>query len=87
MRKITTGVILICLLVGSSLLFAGGGPNVNGAKLYIKQNNLEKAIGVLLKEVEERRSQMSVAMPIPTRYPPPKSFVKPGRSAICLRPS
>ena len=53
MRKITTGVILICLLVGSSFLFAGGGPNVNGAKLYIKQSDLEKAIGVLLKEVEE----------------------------------
>ena len=52
MRKITTGVILICMLVGSSLLFAGGGPNVSGAKLYIKQNDLEKAIGVLMKEVE-----------------------------------
>jgi len=52
MRKITTGVILICMLVGSSLLFAGGGPNVNGAKLYIKQNDFEKAIGVLMKEVE-----------------------------------
>jgi len=52
MRKITTGVILICMLVGSSLLFAGGGPNVNGAKLYIKQNDLEKALGVLMKEVE-----------------------------------
>ncbi|MCH8873619.1 tetratricopeptide repeat protein [candidate division KSB1 bacterium] len=52
MRKITTGVILICMLVGSSLLFAGGGPNVSGAKLYIKQNDLEKAIGVLMKEIE-----------------------------------
>ncbi len=52
MRKITTGVILICMLVGSSLLFAGGGPKVNGAKLYIKQSDLEKAIGVLKKEVE-----------------------------------
>ncbi|TDI92286.1 MAG: tetratricopeptide repeat protein, partial [Caldithrix sp.] len=53
MRKISTGVILVCMLVGSSLLFAGGGPNVNGAKLYIKQDDLEKAIGVLLKEVEK----------------------------------
>ena len=52
MRKITTGVILICLLVGSSFLFAGGGPNVNGAKLYIRQNDFEKAIGVLQKEIE-----------------------------------
>jgi len=51
MRKITTGVILICLLVGSSFLFAGGGPNVNGAKLYIRQNDFEKAIGVLQKEI------------------------------------
>lgn len=31
--------------------FAGGGPNVGGAKLYIKQNNLKKAEEVLLKEV------------------------------------
>jgi len=52
MRRITSGVILICILLGSSLLFAGGGPNVNGAKLYVKQNDLEKAIGVLMKEVE-----------------------------------
>ncbi len=33
--------------------FAGGGPNVGGAKLYIKQNNLEKAEEVLLKEVQK----------------------------------
>jgi tetratricopeptide (TPR) repeat protein len=36
------------------MLFAGGGPNVSGAKIYIQQNELDKAIEVLQKELSER---------------------------------
>lgn len=48
-----TGVMTAALLFSSSFLFAGGGPNVNGAKLYIQQNELDRAVEVLLKEVNE----------------------------------
>lgn len=41
------------MLFGVSLAWGGGGPNVTGAKLYIQQNDLEQAIRVLLKEIEE----------------------------------
>jgi tetratricopeptide (TPR) repeat protein len=52
------GVIMACLIAGGLLfgasdVLAGGGPNVSGAKLYVQQNNLEQAIKVLLKEIEE----------------------------------
>lgn len=43
--------VLGSLLAGAA--FAGGGPNVGGAKLYIQQNNLDKAIEVLQKEINE----------------------------------
>ncbi|MCG8608748.1 tetratricopeptide repeat protein [bacterium] len=42
------------MLNNITLLFAGGGPNVSGAKIYIQQNELDKAIEVLLKEINER---------------------------------
>jgi len=45
--------LLFTLLYCPAPSFAGGGPNVGGAKLYIKQNNLEKAEEVLLKEIKE----------------------------------
>jgi tetratricopeptide (TPR) repeat protein len=45
--------ILAGLLMASVAAFAGGGPNVTGAKLYIQQNELEQAIGVLQKEINE----------------------------------
>ncbi|MFQ5863758.1 MAG: tetratricopeptide repeat protein [bacterium] len=52
------GVIIAFLISGaillsSSYLWAGGGPNVSGAKLYIQQNNLDQALTVLLKEIQE----------------------------------
>ncbi|MFQ5649499.1 MAG: tetratricopeptide repeat protein [bacterium] len=43
--------LMFCLFVGRA--FAGGGPNVGGAKLYIQQNDLDKATSVLTKEVKE----------------------------------
>lgn len=53
MRKPTAGALLSCLLLSASIVLAGGGPNVTGAKLYIQQNKLDKALRVLLKEVEQ----------------------------------
>lgn len=56
MRLFTKAMLVGLLgvsLVASSLLLAGGGPNVTGAKLYIKQNNMEQAMKVLMKEVEK----------------------------------
>ncbi len=56
-RMNTTGALpriaLLGLILGllASAVFAGGGPNVGGAKLYIQQNDLDKAASVLLKEV------------------------------------
>ena len=50
---ITTTMHALILLIVVSSLWAGGGPNVTGAKLYIKQNDLEQAIKVLMKEIEE----------------------------------
>ncbi len=50
-RFLTIAVIAVLSLAGSSASFAGGGPNVTGAKLYIQQNALDKAIDVLIKEV------------------------------------
>lgn len=46
-------VVLGAVLLSFSYLWAGGGPNVNGAKLYIQQNRLDDALRVLLKEIEE----------------------------------
>lgn len=48
-----TGVMTAALFLSSSFLFAGGGPNVNGAKLYIQQNEIDKAQEVLLKEINQ----------------------------------
>ena len=45
--------VLLTILVSNSNVFAGGGPNVSGAKLYIKQNDLDNAIKVLEKEINE----------------------------------
>ncbi|HEX9654745.1 MAG TPA: tetratricopeptide repeat protein, partial [bacterium] len=47
-------VVMGVTLIATSQLFAGGGPNVNGAKLYIQQNELDKALEVLNKEIAER---------------------------------
>jgi len=47
------GLTFVILLVLSALVFAGGGPNVSGAKLYIQQNQLDNALGVLNKEINE----------------------------------
>lgn len=46
-------VVGLVLCIFGSALYAGGGPNVGGAKLYIQQNDLEQALRVLLKEVQE----------------------------------
>lgn len=40
-------------MISVPCVWAGGGPNVSGAKLYIQQNNLADAIRVLKKEVEK----------------------------------
>ncbi|RMF65528.1 MAG: tetratricopeptide repeat protein, partial [Calditrichaeota bacterium] len=50
---VPVAMLLIALLMTGSLLIAGGGPNVSGAKLYIRQNDLEQAKTVLLKEINE----------------------------------
>ncbi|MFQ5771385.1 MAG: tetratricopeptide repeat protein [bacterium] len=47
-------MVLGVLVLDVSHLYPGGGPNVNGAKLYIQQNDLDKALSVLLKEINER---------------------------------
>ena len=54
----TCVMFVFALLLGALLMpgadaTAGGGPNVSGAKLYIQQNNLEEAIRVLQKEVND----------------------------------
>ncbi|MFQ5601805.1 MAG: tetratricopeptide repeat protein [bacterium] len=50
-------LFLSILLSGTTALLAkGGGPNVAGAKLYIQQNELEKAHDVLMKEIKERNA-------------------------------
>ncbi len=46
--------LLSLLLIDVSQVFSGGGPNVRGAKLYIRENQLDKAIEVLTKEITER---------------------------------
>ena len=46
-------VLMICVIAPGLVLAKGGGPNVSGAKLYIKQSDLEKAEEILLKEVNE----------------------------------
>ncbi len=46
-------LLFTVLMYNPAPSFAGGGPNVGGAKLYIKQNNLEKAEEVLLKELQK----------------------------------
>lgn len=45
--------LTVVLVLGATTLWAGGGPNVAGAKLYIKQNNLDEAQRVLKKEIEQ----------------------------------
>ncbi|MFQ5823532.1 MAG: tetratricopeptide repeat protein [bacterium] len=46
--------LLLCFISFEiSMAWAGGGPNVNGAKLYIQQNDLDSALNVLLKEIRE----------------------------------
>jgi len=53
MRFFTKASLLgVCLII-PSLLLGGGGPNVTGAKLYIKQNNMDQALKVLTKEIEK----------------------------------
>lgn len=47
------GLTFVIVLMLSVSAFAGGGPNVSGAKLYIQQNQLDKALEVLNKEVSE----------------------------------
>ncbi|MCZ6818207.1 MAG: tetratricopeptide repeat protein [Calditrichaeota bacterium] len=54
----TCFMFVFALLLGALLMpgadaTAGGGPNVSGAKLYIQQNNLEEAIRVLQKEIDD----------------------------------
>ncbi len=54
----TCFMFVFALLLGALLMpgadaTAGGGPNVSGAKLYIQQNNLEEAIRVLQKEIND----------------------------------
>lgn len=44
---------LFILVLGVTSVWAGGGPNVTGAKLYIRQNQFDQAIKVLKKEIEE----------------------------------
>ncbi len=44
-----TGIILCTAVV----TMAGGGPNVSGAKLYIQQNNLDRALESLMKEINQ----------------------------------
>jgi tetratricopeptide (TPR) repeat protein len=52
------GVWTVCILLGVSIvavdtvLIAGGGPNVTGAKLYIQQNQMDDAVEVLQKEIK-----------------------------------
>lgn len=46
---LTVSVLFTC--IGPT--YAGGGPNVTGAKLYIQQDDLPKAIEVLTKELNE----------------------------------
>ena len=53
-RKWLFPTLLISIIfLSDSNLIAGGGPNVSGAKLYIQQNELDKASNVLLKEVNQ----------------------------------
>lgn len=55
MKSITKAILVSLLgasLIIPNLLLAGGGPNVTGAKLYIKQNNVDQALKVLKKEIE-----------------------------------
>lgn len=50
---------MICLVLGAlvaneTVVWAkGGGPNVNGAKLYIQQNDLDQALKALNREITE----------------------------------
>ncbi len=45
--------ILVALMASPAFLWAGGGKNVTGAKIYIQQNKLDDAVRVLLKEINE----------------------------------
>lgn len=48
-----SGLVVAALIFGVSTVWAGGGPNVNGAKLYIKQDKLDDAKNVLNNELEK----------------------------------
>ena len=52
-RIIATVSLSVVLFSVPLLLYGGGGPNVSGAKLYIQQNELDKALEVLSKEINE----------------------------------
>lgn len=54
MKRLGQIVLALGLIVIlASVMYAGGGPNVSGAKLYIQQNQLERAFEVLNKEINE----------------------------------
>jgi tetratricopeptide (TPR) repeat protein len=53
MNWVRFALILFAFMVATSQVMAGGGPNVSGAKLYIKQNDMNNAITVLEKEINE----------------------------------
>lgn len=54
MKRLGQMVLALGLMVVlATVTYAGGGPNVSGAKLYIQQNQLERALEVLNKEINE----------------------------------
>ena len=52
-RLLFAFLIIGVLFTGWTQTLAGGGPNVTGAKLYIQQNDLEQALRVLRKEIDQ----------------------------------
>ncbi|MFQ5640148.1 MAG: tetratricopeptide repeat protein [bacterium] len=46
-------VLLIGLQLNTSLVYSGGGKYVKGAKKYIKENKLDEALDVLMKEIND----------------------------------
>jgi|GEM_PF-6371132 len=52
-KRVFSITLVSLLLSVTSSGWAGGGPNVSGAKLYIQQNNLERALASLHKEIDQ----------------------------------